>query len=56
MVEQFMIFAQVTMYIYTYSVQYVKRPGAVLDGGAIVARLVLDDPTRVKMVSFLFHL
>ncbi len=33
------------------SVHYVKRPGAVLEAGAIVARLELDDPTRVKMVS-----
>ena len=37
----------------THSVQYVKRPGAVLDGGAVVARLQLDDPTKVKMVSIL---
>ncbi|XP_052810901.1 acetyl-CoA carboxylase-like isoform X2 [Mya arenaria] len=28
-------------------IQYVKRPGAVLDSGGIVANLVLDDPTRV---------
>ena len=29
---------------------YVKRPGAVLDAGAIVARLQLDDPSRVQQV------
>lgn len=28
-------------------VHYLKRPGAVLDSGTIVANLVLDDPTRV---------
>jgi len=29
-------------------VHYVKRPGAVLDAGSILARLQLDDPSRVQ--------
>jgi len=29
----------------------VKRPGASLDAGSIIARLQLDDPTRVQTVS-----
>ena len=32
------------------SVHYVKRPGAVLDQGSQVAKLDLDDPTRVHRV------
>ncbi|XP_074643040.1 acetyl-CoA carboxylase-like isoform X2 [Tubulanus polymorphus] len=32
-------------------VHYVKRPGAVLDAGNIVARLQLDDPSRVKQAK-----
>ena len=34
-----------------YSVHYVKRPGAVLDGGSIVANLDLDDPSRVQQAQ-----
>ena len=44
------------------SIHYVKFPGAVLDPGTVVARLELDDPSRVKQVcsnqipiSFLFN-
>ncbi|XP_067163412.1 acetyl-CoA carboxylase 2 [Apteryx mantelli] len=29
-------------------VRYVKRPGALLEAGCIIARLELDDPTKVK--------
>ncbi|XP_062445705.1 acetyl-CoA carboxylase 2 [Rhea pennata] len=29
-------------------VRYVKRPGALLEAGCVIARLVLDDPTKVK--------
>lgn len=29
------------------TITYVKRPGAVLDAGAIVATLELDDPSKV---------
>ena len=36
---------------YYFSVHYVKRSGAVLDSGSIVANLVLDDPTRVVQVQ-----
>ena len=33
-----------------------KRPGAVLDSGSVVANLQLDDPTRVVQVSiYLFQ-
>lgn len=32
-------------------VHYVKRPGALLEAGCIIARLELDDPTKVKPVS-----
>ena len=28
-----------------------KRPGAVLDSGSVVANLQLDDPTRVVQVT-----
>ena len=34
-----------------YSVHFVKRPGAVLDQGSVVAKLELDDPTRVNKVK-----
>lgn len=33
-----------------FSIHYLKRPGAALDSGSIVANLVLDDPTRVVQV------
>lgn len=33
------------------SVHYVKRPGAVLEAGNIVAHLQLDDPSRVQQVN-----
>ncbi|XP_032823616.2 acetyl-CoA carboxylase 1 isoform X2 [Petromyzon marinus] len=32
-------------------VHYVKRPGAVLEPGCVVAKLQLDDPTRVKQAE-----
>lgn len=32
-------------------VHYVKRPGALLEAGCVIARLELDDPTKVKPVS-----
>lgn len=32
---------------------YVKRPGALLEAGCIIARLELDDPSKVKPVSLL---
>lgn len=30
---------------------YVKRPGALLEAGCVIARLELDDPTKVHPVS-----
>ena len=33
-----------------YSVHYVKNPGAVLEPGSIVAKLELDDPSKVTQV------
>src|SRR4029434_9438302 len=30
---------------------YVKRPGAVLEPGCVIARLQLDDPSRVQRVN-----
>lgn len=32
-------------------VHYVKRPGALLEAGCVIAQLELDDPTKVKPVS-----
>lgn len=32
---------------------YIKRPGALLEAGCIIARLELDDPSKVKPVSLL---
>lgn len=32
-------------------VRYLKRPGAVLEAGCVVARLELDDPSKVHAVS-----
>ncbi|XP_052244589.1 acetyl-CoA carboxylase-like isoform X1 [Dreissena polymorpha] len=32
-------------------IHYVKRPGAVLDSGSLVANLTLDDPTRVVQAT-----
>lgn len=32
-------------------VRYIKRPGALLEAGCVIARLELDDPTKVKPVS-----
>ena len=34
-----------------FSVHYVKRPGAVLDAGSILANLQLDDPTKVQQAQ-----
>lgn len=31
-------------------IHYVKRPGAVLDPGCVIAKLQLDDPSRVQQV------
>lgn len=36
-------------------VHYVKRPGAVLDSGCIVAKLELDDSTSLHPVSAQLH-
>lgn len=33
--------------------QYIKRPGALLEAGCVIARLQLDDPSKVKPVSLL---
>lgn len=32
---------------------YIKRPGALLEAGCVIARLELDDPSKVKPVSLL---
>lgn len=32
-------------------VHYVKRPGALLEAGCVIAQLQLDDPTKVQSVS-----
>lgn len=32
-------------------VKYIKRPGAVLEAGCVVARLELDDPSKVRPVG-----
>jgi len=51
------ILAQVMKIIMTLTVEeagrvhYVKRPGALLEAGCVIARLELDDPTKVKPVS-----
>lgn len=50
-------FVQVMKIIMTLTVEeagrvhYVKRPGALLEAGCVIARLELDDPTKVKPVS-----
>lgn len=31
-------------------VKYIKRPGATLEAGCVVARLELDDPSKVHSV------
>ena len=36
-------------------VKYVKRPGAVLEAGCVVARLELDDPSKVHPVCGTRH-
>lgn len=36
-------------------VKYVKRPGAVLEAGCVVARLDLDDPSKVHPVCGTRH-
>jgi len=33
------------------SVHYMKRPGATLDAGSVIAKLHLDDPSRIQQVS-----
>ena len=33
------------------SVHYMKRPGATLDAGCVIAKLHLDDPSRVQQVG-----
>ena len=51
------ILAQVMKIIMTLAVEeagrvhYIKRPGALLEVGCVIARLELDDPTKVKPVS-----
>lgn len=32
-------------------IHYIKRPGALLEAGCVIARLDLDDPTKVHPVS-----
>lgn len=32
-------------------VKYIKRPGVILEAGCVVARLELDDPSKVHAVS-----
>lgn len=32
-------------------IHYVKRPGAALDPGCVIAKLQLDDPSRVQQVG-----
>lgn len=50
-------FVQVMKIIMTLTVEeagrvhYVKRPGTLLEAGCVIARLELDDPTKVKPVS-----
>lgn len=36
------------------SVHYVKNPGAVLEPGSVVAKLELDDPSKVTQVFINF--
>ena len=36
------------------SVHYVKNPGAVLEPGSVVAKLELDDPSKVTQVFSIF--
>lgn len=36
-------------------VKYIKRPGAVLEAGCVVARLELDDPSKVHPVRSTQH-
>lgn len=31
-------------------VRYIKRPGVILEAGCVVARLELDDPSKVHAV------
>lgn len=38
---------------YSFSIHFVKRPGAVLEAGSILARLELDDPSQMKRVSII---
>lgn len=33
------------------SVHYVKHSGAILDSGTVIARLELDDPSRIRQVG-----
>lgn len=33
-------------------IHYVKRAGAVLEPGCVIAKLQLDDPSRVQQVRF----
>lgn len=37
-------------------IHYVKRAGAVLEPGCVIAKLQLDDPSRVQQVSLVFIL
>jgi len=39
------------LFVLATSVHYMKRPGATLDAGCVIARLHLDDPSRVQRVS-----
>lgn len=33
-----------------FSVHYIKRPGATLEAGTAIAKLELDDPSKVHLV------
>jgi uncharacterized OB-fold protein len=37
-------------HVWMYSVHYIKRPGATLDAGTAIAKLELDDPSKVQLV------
>ena len=36
---------------FLFSIHYVKRPGAVLDAGNMIAKLTLDDPSKVQQAK-----
>lgn len=38
------------VFYFQFSIHFMKRPGAVLEAGSILARLELDDPSQMKRV------